>query len=81
MLTTTNLHPVFQQALAPHIITRRPELTPREKDLLYALQMMKGWCIHYVEPFASGTALYPALQRDLQAASRVIESATGGNES
>lgn len=86
MTTATNLHPVFQQAMAPFMHTRRqparrPTLTPRERELLSALQLMKGWCIHYAEPFASGTPMYPSLQRDLQIASKAIELATGGNES
>ena len=75
------LHPVFQQALAPYLITRRQELSRCEKDLLLALQLMKDWVIRYAEPCASGTPAYPALQRDLAIANQAIQDATTGQES
>jgi hypothetical protein len=59
----------------------RPELSNREAQLLFALQMMRGWVLHKTEPAMSGTgAPYQALMRDLETASRAISEATGGNE-
>ena len=59
----------------------RPELTQREADLLATLKLMRGWCMHKLEPVLSGSgAPHEHLQRDMRHASRVIEEATGGNE-
>jgi hypothetical protein len=76
----SQLHPVFQQALAPYFTALRPTLTEREARLLNALQLMKGWVVQYAEPFASGTPMHTPLQRDLAIASVAILDATGGNE-
>lgn len=77
----SQLHPVFQQALAPYFTPRRPELTPGEAQLLNALQLMKGWVVQHTEPCVSGRgAMYDALKRDLAIASRAIADATGGND-
>ncbi len=59
---------------------KRPKLTPREAELLEALQVMKGWVIHYTEPFMSGRPQYTALCRDIKIAESAISKATGGNE-
>jgi hypothetical protein len=60
----------------------RPTLTDREAKLLAALQIMKLWVSHQLEPIVSGTGEpYTALQRDMAFASRAIEEATGGCES
>lgn len=58
-----------------------PVLTKREASLLKELQWMKGWVVQKLEPSVSGTAMYPALKRDIESASKAIEEATGGNES
>jgi len=71
------LNPVFQQALRGYI---RPDLNQREAELLKALQLMKGWVVHFTEPHMSGTPQYPALARDLRSAEIAISNATNGNE-
>ena len=77
----SQLHPVFQQALAPYLIPLRPTLTEREARLLHALQLMKGWVVQHTEPCISGRgAMYDALKRDLAIASVAVQDATGGNE-
>lgn len=59
----------------------RPKLTQREEDLLLALQLMRGWMMHYTEPSLSGRGeVYIALRRDMEIASKAIEEATGGCE-
>lgn len=59
--------------------TGRPALTHREHQLLNALTLLHGWCIQKLEPFVSGTAMYPALARDMGVARKAIHEATGGN--
>jgi hypothetical protein len=59
---------------------KRPELTTREAALLRELQWMKGWVVQKLEPAVSGTAMYPALKRDIESASKAIQEATGGCE-
>lgn len=54
-----------------------PKLTPREQRLLYALQAMRLWVSHKLEPQIPQNT---ALKRDLKLASDAIREATGGNE-
>jgi len=59
----------------------RPELTYREAELLKALQLMRGWVLHKLEPAMSGSGTpYEMLKADMRKASMAIEEATGGNE-
>lgn len=60
---------------------KRPMLTDRESSLLRELQIMKLWVVMHLEPAYSGRgAIYEALKRDMQSASKAIAEATGGNE-
>ena len=63
-------------------VIERPKLTVREEELLNALNLMRGWALHYLEPSMSGRGIpYDALKRDMNIASKAIEEATGGCES
>jgi len=72
----SGLDPVFQQALRGFV---RPDLTHREAELLKALQLMKGWVVHFIDPHISPQQ-QPALARDLRVAEIAILHATNGNE-
>ena len=75
-------HPPLAQTfhVAMRGVSQRPELTALETQLLRALQLMKGWVVHYTEPHLSGRPEYSALVRDMRVAESAISNATGGNE-
>lgn len=59
----------------------RPALTPRETQLLFALQLMKIWVVNHTVPVISGNGeQYAALKRDVAIAEKAVSEATGGNE-